>query len=104
MLENVDVHEVKRAFLEKQINLHTKIKVRVKEGDEKNLYETTVGRCLLYEIMPAGLHFEKVNKTLKKKDLLSLIASVYKDFGLKESVLFADKQEPFLKKMNMYPK
>jgi DNA-directed RNA polymerase subunit beta' len=87
----VDVHEVKRAFLEKQINLHTKIKVRVKEGDEKNLYETTVGRCLLYEIMPAGLHFEKVNKTLKKKDLLSLIASVYKDFGLKESVLFADK-------------
>ena len=31
----VDVHEVKRAFLEKQINLHTKIKVRVKEGDEK---------------------------------------------------------------------
>tara|TARA_B100000123_G_scaffold249520_1_gene207826 strand:+ start:3014 stop:7132 length:4119 start_codon:yes stop_codon:yes gene_type:complete len=87
----VDVHEVKRAFLEKQINLHTKIKVRVKEGDEKNLYETTVGRCLLYEIMPAGLKFEKVNKTLKKKDLLGLIASVYKDFGLKESVLFADK-------------
>ncbi len=87
----VDVHEVKRAFLEKQINLHTKIKVRVKEGDEKNLHETTVGRCLLYEIMPAGLKFEKVNKTLKKKDLLGLIASVYKDFGLKESVLFADK-------------
>ena len=87
----VDVHEVKRAFLEKQINLHTKVKVRVKEGDEKKLYETTVGRCLLYEIMPTGLKFEKVNKTLKKKDLLDLIAIVYKDFGLKESVLFADK-------------
>tara|TARA_X000000950_G_scaffold244996_1_gene301515 strand:- start:3032 stop:7150 length:4119 start_codon:yes stop_codon:yes gene_type:complete len=87
----VDVHEVKRAFLEKQINLHTKVKVRVKEGDEKKLYETTVGRCLLYEIMPTGLEFEKVNKTMKKKDLLNLIASVYKDFGLKESVLFADK-------------
>ena len=63
----VDVHEVKRAFLEKQINLHTKIKVRVKEGDEKNLYETTVGRCLLYEIMPTGLKFEKVNKTPQKE-------------------------------------
>ena len=87
----VDVHEVKRAFLEKQINLHTKVKVRVKEGDEKKLYETTVGRCLLYEIMPTGLEFERVNKTMKKKDLLNLIASVYKDFGLKESVLFADK-------------
>ena len=41
--------------------------------------------------MPTGLKFEKVNKTLKKKDLLDLIAIVYKDFGLKESVLFADK-------------
>ena len=87
----VDVHEVKRAFLEKQINLHTKIKVRVKEADKKRLYETTVGRCLMYEIAPEGLAFEKVNKTLKKRDLLDLIASVYKDFGLKESVLFADK-------------
>ena len=87
----VDVHEVKRAFLEKQVNLHTKIKVRVQEGDTKSLYETTVGRCLLYEIMPNGLDFNKVNKTLKKKDILNLIAHVYKDFGLKESVLFADK-------------
>ena len=33
----VDVHEVKRAFLEKQVNLHTKIKVRVQEGDTKSL-------------------------------------------------------------------
>ena len=86
----VDVHEVKRAFLEKQINLHTRIKVRVNEVDSKKLYETTVGRCLMYEIVPKGLAFEKVNKTLKKRDLLDLIASVYKDFGLKESVLFAD--------------
>ena len=65
---------MKRAFLEKQISLHTKIKVRVKEGDTKSLYETTVGRCLLYEIMPNGLDFNKVNKTLKKKDILNLIA------------------------------
>jgi DNA-directed RNA polymerase subunit beta' len=86
----VDVHEVKRAFLEKQVNLHTRVKVRVKEVDSKNLYETTVGRCLMYEIVPKGLPFEKVNKTLKKRDLLDLIATVYKDFGLKESVLFAD--------------
>ena len=44
----------------------------------------------MYEIVPKGLSFEKVNKTLKKRDLLDLIATVYKDFGLKESVLFAD--------------
>ena len=86
----VDVHEVKRAFLEKQVSLHTRIKVRVNEVDCKKLYETTVGRCLMYEIVPKGLPFEKVNKILKKRDLLDLIATVYKDFGLKESVLFAD--------------
>ena len=86
----VDVHEVKRAFLDKQVSLHTRIKVRVNEIDCKKLYETTVGRCLMYEIVPKGLAFEKVNKILKKRDLLDLIATVYKDFGLKESVLFAD--------------
>ena len=86
----VDVHEVKRAFLDKQVSLHTRIKVRVNEVDCKKLYETTVGRCLMYEIVPKGLAFEKVNKILKKRDLLDLIATVYKDFGLKESVLFAD--------------
>ena len=87
----VDVHEVKRAYLAKQISLHEKIKVRVLVGDTKNTLETTVGRCLLYEIMPAGVDFTRVNKTQKKKDILNLISHIYKDFGLKESVLFADQ-------------
>ena len=87
----VDVHEVKRAYLAKQISLHEKIKVRVLVGDMKNTLETTVGRCLLYEIMPAGVDFTRVNKTQKKKDILNLISHIYKDFGLKESVLFADQ-------------
>ena len=87
----VDVHEVKRAYLAKQISLHEKIKVRVLVGDAKNTLETTVGRCLLYEIMPAGVDFTRVNKTQKKKDILNLISHIYKDFGLKESVLFADQ-------------
>ena len=87
----VDVHEVKRAYLAKQISLHEKIKVRVLVGDTKKTLETTVGRCLLYEIMPAGVDFTRVNKTQKKKDILNLISHIYKDFGLKESVLFADQ-------------
>ena len=41
--------------------------------------------------MPQELDFEEVNKTFKKKDILKLIYKVYRDFGLKESVLFADK-------------
>ena len=60
-------------------------------GDNRSTLETTVGRCLLYEIMPSGVDFTKVNKTLKKKDIVNLISEIYKDFGLKESVLFADQ-------------
>ena len=41
--------------------------------------------------MPSGVDFTKVNKTLKKKDIVNLISEIYKDFGLKESVLFADQ-------------
>ena len=78
-------------ILQKQISLHEKIKVRVLVGDTKKTLETTVGRCLLYEIMPAGVDFTRVNKTQKKKDILNLISHIYKDFGLKESVLFADQ-------------
>ena len=40
--------------------------------------------------MPQELYFEEVNKSFKKKDILKLIYKVYRDFGLKESVLFAD--------------
>ena len=85
----VDVHEVKRLSC-KTNKSSRKIKVRVLVGDTKKTLETTVGRCLLYEIMPAGVDFTRVNKTQKKKDILNLISHIY-DFGLKESVLFADQ-------------
>ena len=87
----VDIHEVKRAFLDKQLELHSKIKVRIKQNEELRRFETTVGRCLFFEIMPQGTNFESVNKTLKKKDIVKLISYVYSEFGLKESVLFADR-------------
>ncbi len=87
----VDVHEVKRAYLEKQVSLHSKVNVRIKKAEGSKIVSTTVGRCLFFEIMPQELDFEEVNKTFKKKDILKLIYKVYRDFGLKESVLFADK-------------
>ena len=90
----IDVHEVKRAYLEKQIGLHEKIKVRVLVGDNRSTLETTVGRCLLYEIMPSGVDFTKVNKTLKKKDIVNLISEIYKDFGFTDiRVKFSDRPE-----------
>src|SRR5215813_6456607 len=53
--------------------------------------ETTVGRVLLYEIVPPEVPFAEVNKTLKKKELGNLIDVVYRRAGNKATVIFADR-------------
>ncbi|MBV8138938.1 MAG: DNA-directed RNA polymerase subunit beta' [Deltaproteobacteria bacterium] len=53
--------------------------------------ETTVGRVLLYEIVPPEVPFAEVNKTLKKKELSNLIDVVYRRAGNKATVIFADR-------------
>ena len=95
-----DLSEVHRAFENKAIALHARIKVRIQEtiisehGDERhetNLVETTVGRALLAEIRPSGLPFHLLNTTLKKRQISGLINSCYRRLGLKKTVVFADK-------------
>ena len=55
------------------------------------LWETTVGRALLSEILPKGLPFANINKALKKKEISKLINVSFRKCGLKETVVFADK-------------
>ena len=55
------------------------------------LVETTVGRVLLYEIVPAEIPFAEVNKVMKKKELGDLIDLAYRCAGNKATVIFADK-------------
>jgi len=95
-----DIDEVHRAFENKAVQLHARIKVRIDEtiisehGDERhetNLVETTVGRALLAEIRPKGMPFHMLNETLKKKQISGLINSCYRRLGLKKTVVFADK-------------
>ncbi len=95
-----DIDEVHRAFENKKVNLHARIKVRIDEtiisehGEERhetNLIDTTVGRALLAEIRPSGMPFRLLNETLKKKQISGLINSCYRRLGLKKSVVFADK-------------
>ena len=73
-----NISEVSRAYESRVIELNAKITVRIKEYDvdadgerrEKiTRYETTVGRALLSEILPAGLPFPLINKVLKKKEI-----------------------------------
>jgi DNA-directed RNA polymerase subunit beta' len=59
--------------------------------ESHKLYDTTVGRALLSEILPDGLPFEIINRVLKKKTISELINACYRRVGLKESVIFADQ-------------
>ncbi len=69
------------------IGLHTPISVRM----DGKLVETTVGRVLLYEIVPAEITFAEVNKVMKKKELGNLVDLAYRLSGNKATVIFADK-------------
>ncbi|WP_423838666.1 DNA-directed RNA polymerase subunit beta' [Thauera propionica] len=99
-----DVSEVKRAYESGQIALHARITVRLKEADlgpngeriEKiGRYETTAGRAILSEILPAGLPFSVIDKPLKKKEISKLINASFRRCGLRATVIFADQLMQF---------
>ena len=95
-----DIAEVHRAFQCGAVDLHARIKARIRdvvftddgEATERvQLCDTTVGRALLSEIMPPGLSFDLVNRLMNKKAISSLINACYRRVGLKETVVFADQ-------------
>ena len=90
----MDVAEVTRAFETRNVDLHARIKVRIRENDEQedpSLVETTVGRALLYELVPKQLPFGLINQPLDRRAISGLINACYRNVGLKETVVFADQ-------------
>ncbi len=95
-----NIAEVSRAYESREVDLQAKVIVRLKEmhkdenGDlqEKLVrHETTVGRALLSEVLPAGLPFALINKSLKKKEISRLINASFRQCGLRDTVIMADK-------------
>ena len=90
-----DVEEVHRAYESNAIELHAKIKVRIREKvdgiDTHKLTTTTVGRALLSEILPPGMSFEQINRAMNKRAISATINLCYRQLGLKETVVFADQ-------------
>ena len=95
-----DLAEVSRAYESRNVDLHARVWVRIREQDltpegdkveRIKRYETTIGRALLSEILPAGLTFDLLNKPLKKKEISRLINVGFRRCGLRETVIFADK-------------
>ena len=93
-----DLSELRRAYESRQAHLHARIKVRIpvldengEESDETRVLDTTLGRALLYEILPKKLDFSLVDRPMKKKTISELIDVSYREAGLKETVIFADQ-------------
>ncbi|WJW75054.1 DNA-directed RNA polymerase subunit beta' [Thiohalobacter sp. IOR34] len=95
-----DVKELHRAYDNREVELQSRIKLRLDErlfDDDggvqttRRLVETTVGRALLYEIVPSGLPFELVDRDMTKRAISQLINACYRRVGLKETVIFADQ-------------
>lgn len=77
------------------IDIHAKVRMRMPiEGDVSKGFEmvdTTVGRGILYSILPKGMSFSQVNNTMTKKAISKVVDLCYRKFGLKETVIFADQ-------------
>ncbi|MBT8143484.1 MAG: DNA-directed RNA polymerase subunit beta', partial [Gammaproteobacteria bacterium] len=71
------------------------VKVRVTEvvkGESRTFVaDTTVGRALLFEVVPDGLPFEMVDREMSKKAISNIINACYRRVGLKKTVVFADQ-------------
>jgi len=86
--------EVRMAFDAGEIELHARIKVRMKnlQSDEQpKIVETTTGRILLREILPENVPYAAVNKVMTKKELSNLVDVCYRLAGNKDTVILADK-------------
>ncbi len=103
----INLNEVHRAYENRVADLNASILVRIKESflekpktpnspltlrqKPPTAVKTTLGRALLFEILPPGLPFELINQNMTKKAISQLINACYRRLGLKETVIFADK-------------
>ncbi len=95
-----DVEEVSRAYRSGQVGLQARVKVRVTQKlfndageleEVREVVDTTIGRALIYEIVPDGITYSRINATMGNKDISRLINLCYRTVGLKETVIFCDQ-------------
>src|SRR3989475_2679586 len=82
--------EVRIAYDQREVELQARMKVRVPAmaGGNGGLVDSTVGRVLLYEIVPHEIPFAEVNKGMKKKELGGVIDLAYRRGGGKGRPVF----------------
>ncbi|XRY30671.1 MAG: DNA-directed RNA polymerase subunit beta' [Buchnera aphidicola (Tetraneura akinire)] len=92
--------EAEKAYHLGFVDLHSKIIVKISEYEknEKDDYfkkdkivKTTVGRTILWMIIPKGLPYSIINKVLIKKTISKILHTCYQILGIKETVTLADQ-------------
>jgi DNA-directed RNA polymerase subunit beta' len=93
-----DMSEIEHALHARTVGLHSKIKYRWTNVDEKGKpvrqwYETTPGRVLLGQVLPRNVKapFDIVNKLMTKREISNMIDQVYRHCGQKDTVIFCDR-------------
>src|SRR5690606_15251383 len=92
--------EVHRAYETRTADLQARVKCRIREvtyteegvkNDVIKLVDTTIGRVLLWRVVPLGLSFDLVNQAMTKKAISRVLNQCYRKVGLKATVVFADQ-------------
>ncbi|VFP86324.1 DNA-directed RNA polymerase subunit beta' [Candidatus Erwinia haradaeae] len=92
--------EAERMYRAGLASLHARVKVRITEytknekeqwNSNTHIINTTIGRSVLWMIVPKGLPFSIVNQTLGKQAISQMLNTCYRILGLKETVIFADQ-------------
>ena len=92
--------EVQRAYAGGKVHLQARIKCRLtqvsvdEDGERtsvRSIVDTTVGRVVLWRIVPDGLPFDLVNQSMTKKAISRLLNECYRQVGLKATVILGDQ-------------
>ncbi|VFP87798.1 DNA-directed RNA polymerase subunit beta' [Buchnera aphidicola (Cinara piceae)] len=92
--------EAERMYALGAVDLHSIVNVRIYEYtkdkknnfiEQKKIIKTTIGRVIFWTIIPRGLPFNMINKTLKKTDISKILNTCYRILGLKDTVNLADQ-------------
>jgi DNA-directed RNA polymerase subunit beta' len=94
------IEEAEKAYRTEAAEIHARVKVRIEEYEvaadgsktrSRRIVDTTIGRAILFQIVPQGLSFDLVNQDMGKKQISKLLNACYRQLGLKETVVFADQ-------------
>lgn len=92
--------EAELAYHSNVASLHARVKIKINEYKKNEfgkfikqsaIIDTTIGRAILWMIVPKGLQFSIINQVLGKKSISKMLNNCYRTLGLQETVKFADQ-------------